>query len=269
VRPDGTELEVFATGLRNPFAIAIDPFLNLFTRDNTNDGAGWDVRVSHLIQTAEYGYTQRFANYPTRSCRRWEPTARGRDGALALQDERWPEAYRGALLTGDWGRSEVYRHDLTPAGASFRANQVVFLSIPRPTGMDVGADGRLYVASWRGGEASVYVGPQVGFLACVAPPGWTATQRPDPRASDLPDLIAGLCGRMRPLASTLSARSSAAGRSPETTRALADLASDRPGPCTGESRRSSLSSSSTASGRTAFCSGSRGTRPSESSRCGL
>ena len=64
VRPDGTELEVFATGLRNPFAIAIDPFLNLFTRDNTNDGAGWDVRVSHLIQTADYGYSQRFANFP-------------------------------------------------------------------------------------------------------------------------------------------------------------------------------------------------------------
>ena len=38
VRPEGTELEVFAIGLRNPFAIAIDPYLNLFTRDNTNDG---------------------------------------------------------------------------------------------------------------------------------------------------------------------------------------------------------------------------------------
>ena len=64
VRPDGTDLEVFAIGLRNPFAIAIDPYLNLFTRDNTNDGAGWDVRVSHLIQTADYGYTQRFTNFP-------------------------------------------------------------------------------------------------------------------------------------------------------------------------------------------------------------
>ena len=64
VRPDGTELEVFAIGLRNPFAIAIDPNLNLFTRDNTNDGAGWDVRVSHLVQTADYGYPLRFANFP-------------------------------------------------------------------------------------------------------------------------------------------------------------------------------------------------------------
>ena len=176
VRPDGTELEVFAIGLRNPFAIAIDPYLNLFTRDNTNDGAGWDVRVSHLIQTADYGYSQRFANFPDEIMPPLGAFGQGGGtGALSLHDERWPEAYRGVLLTGDWGRSEVYRHDLKPAGATFRANQSVFLSIPRPTGMDLGGDGRLYVASWRGGEASVYVGPQVGFLACVAPPGWTAT----------------------------------------------------------------------------------------------
>src|SRR5262249_24989049 len=63
VRPDGTGLEIFCTGLRNPFDIAIDPLLNLFTRDNTNDGGGWDVRVSHLLQSAEYGYPRLFANF--------------------------------------------------------------------------------------------------------------------------------------------------------------------------------------------------------------
>lgn len=63
VRPDGTDIEVYASGLRNPFDIAIDPLLNQFTRDNTNDGAGWDVRVSHLFQTSNYGYTQLYANF--------------------------------------------------------------------------------------------------------------------------------------------------------------------------------------------------------------
>jgi glucose/arabinose dehydrogenase len=57
VRPDGTELEVFCTGLRNPFDLAIDPLLNVYTRDNTNDGAGWDTRISDLRQSARYGYT--------------------------------------------------------------------------------------------------------------------------------------------------------------------------------------------------------------------
>ena len=91
VRPDGTELEVFAIGLRNPFAIAIDPYLNLFTRDNTNDGAGWDVRVSHLIQTADYGYSQRFANFPDEIMPPLGAYGQGGGtGALSLQDERWP-----------------------------------------------------------------------------------------------------------------------------------------------------------------------------------
>ncbi len=120
VRPDGAELEVFATGLRNPFAIACDPYMNLYTRDNTNDGAGWDVRVSQLIQTADYGYSQRFANFPDEIMPPLGVYGQGGGtGALALFDERWPKPYRAALLTGDWGRSEVYKHDLLTAGATF------------------------------------------------------------------------------------------------------------------------------------------------------
>ncbi len=234
VRPDGNELEVFATGLRNPFAIAIDSSLNMFTRDNTNDGAGWDVRVSHLVQTAEYGYTRTFANFPDETM----PTLGafgqgGGTGALSLQDERWPEDYRGVLLTGDWGRSEVYRHDLKPAGPSFRSNQSVFLTIPRPTGMDLGSDGRLYVASWRGGEAAVYVGPQVGFLACVAPPGWTASGRVNPSKAGLPALIDGLRSPNANYRFDYQREILRRGRSEKTTRALKNLASDNSNPLPG------------------------------------
>ena len=232
-RPDGTELEVFAIGLRNPFAIAIDPFMNLFTRDNTNDGAGWDVRVSHLIQTADYGYAQRFANFPDEIMPPLGAYGQGGGtGALSLHDDRWPEAYRGALLTGDWGRSEVYRHDLKPAGASFRGNQSVFLSIPRPTGMDIGADGRLYVASCAGrGERRRR--PQVGFLACVAPPGWSPASPVDPKGLALAELIDGLCGPNAASRFHCQREILRRGPSPETTRALTDLASDVSSPLHG------------------------------------
>jgi putative membrane-bound dehydrogenase-like protein len=231
VRPDGNELEVFATGLRNPFAIAIDPYLNLFTRDNTNDGAGWDVRVSHLIQTADYGYSQRFANFPDEIMPPLGAYGQGGGtGALVLQDERWPESYRGSLLTGDWGRSQVYRHDLHPDGATFRATQEVYLNIPRPTGMDIGADGRLFVASWRGGEASVYVGPQVGFIACITPPGLKAKSFPHPEDADLTRLVDGLCGSVDAGRFACQRGIIRRGRSPEATRALVALASDRSKP---------------------------------------
>jgi len=234
VRPDGTELEVFATGLRNPFAIAIDPSMNLFTRDNTNDGAGWDVRVSHLIQTADYGYTQRFTNYPDEIMPPLGAFGQGGGtGALCLDDPRWPAAYRGALLTGDWGRSQVYRHDLRPAGASFRATTSVFLTIPRATGMDIGGDGRLYVASWRGGEASVYVGPQVGFVACVTPPGWSPSSPSNPRGLALPELVDGLSGPIAAARFHCQREILRRGPSAETTRALVGLASDAARPLHG------------------------------------
>ncbi|MGH7140422.1 MAG: DUF7133 domain-containing protein, partial [Pirellulales bacterium] len=112
VRPDGTELEIYCSGLRNPFDLAIDPFMNVFTRDNTNDGGGWDVRVSHLLQTALYGYTQLYANFTDEIM----PTlgtfgGGGGTGALFLDDPSWPSQYN-TLFTGDWGRSQVYRHQL-------------------------------------------------------------------------------------------------------------------------------------------------------------
>ncbi len=190
VRPDGTELELYCSGLRNPFDLAIDPFLNIFTRDNTNDGAGWDTRVSHLIQSGEYGYTRLFANFTDETL----PTmgtfgGGGGTGGLIIDEPLWPAKYRRALYTGDWGRSEVYRHLLTSKGPTFSQQTDVFLKVPRATGMDLDGQGNLYVASWRGGEASVHVGPNVGFVARVSPKGNRPEPFPDLKAADLAPLI--------------------------------------------------------------------------------
>src|SRR5690625_6803143 len=69
IRPDGTEMEEFSHGLRNVYKVAIDPYMNIFTRDNTNDGGGWNIRFSHQHQTAEYGYPVLFQNLDRKSTR--------------------------------------------------------------------------------------------------------------------------------------------------------------------------------------------------------
>lgn len=227
VRPDGTELEVYATGTRNIFDMAIDPFLNVFARDNTNDGAGWDIRVSHFVQTAHYGYTQLYANFPDEIM----PTmgvygGGGGTGALYVQDPLWPKGYADSLFTGDWGRSEVYHHELKPHGASFDLMQEVFLKIPRPTGMDIDASGHLYVASWRGGEASVYIGPNVGFVARVTPKGRKPSAAPDLKAADFSQLIRHLTDANSVIRLHAQRELLRRGRSAETTAALAALATD-------------------------------------------
>ena len=39
---------------------AIDPFGHVFTRDNTNDGGGWDTRLHYLAPNANMGYPSLF-----------------------------------------------------------------------------------------------------------------------------------------------------------------------------------------------------------------
>jgi putative membrane-bound dehydrogenase-like protein len=237
VRPDGTDLEVFATGLRNPFDIGIDPFMNLFTRDNDDNRAGgWDIRVSHLIQSAYYGYSQHYANFPDEIMPPLGQFGGGSGtGTLFLQDERWPEKYQNMLLTGDWGRSEVYRHELRPHGATFDLKQEVFLKFPRPTGIDMDGSGRLYVASWRGGEASTYVGPNVGFIARVTPRGLQAVPSPNLKEADLAQLIHLMAGPNAVARLHSQREILRRGRKAETTEALVKLASDRTAPRAGRS----------------------------------
>jgi putative membrane-bound dehydrogenase-like protein len=234
VRPDGTDLEVFATGIRNTFDLAIDPYLNLFARDNTNDGGGWDTRVHHFVQSAHFGYTQLYANFTEETMPPLgEFGSGGATGALWLQHPAWPEKYRDTLYTGDWGRNEVYQHPLRPHGATFDLEQKVFLKMPRPTGMDMDLDGNLYVNSWRGGEASVYVGPNVGFVARVTPKGLKPAAAPKLKEADLTQLVRNLSEPSAPLRLHSQREIIRRGPSAEATKALAALATDGAAPVPG------------------------------------
>ena len=70
VRPDGTCLEQVTWGSRNIYDIAIDPYLNIFARDNTNDGRGWDTRFHHMIPDRQ----QRLSHAVRQLRRRNQPT---------------------------------------------------------------------------------------------------------------------------------------------------------------------------------------------------
>jgi putative membrane-bound dehydrogenase-like protein len=232
VRPDGTDLEIFAIGLRNPFDIGIDPFMNLFTRDNNDNRAGgWDIRVSHLMQGAYYGYSQHYANFPDEIMPPLGQFGVGSGtGTLFLDDQRWPEKYRNVLLTGDWGRNEVYRHELRTHGPTFDLKQEVFLRLPRPTGMDLDGSGRLYVASWLGGEASTYVGPNVGFIARITPHGLKPTPFPSLKQAALTELVRLMCSPNSVARLQSQREILRRGANPEATKSLELLACDTRAP---------------------------------------
>jgi len=171
VRPDGKHLEIYSRGQRNIYDVAIDPYMNIFTRDNTNDGGGWDVRLSHIIPTGNYGYPTLFTRFadeivpPLADYGGGSPT-----GSLYVQEPGLPPGLNDALYTCEWGRNAVFRHPLTPKGAGFEAGQEAFLELPRPTDMDVDGQSRLYVSSWRAGGFT-YDKPDVGYVIRVTYPG--------------------------------------------------------------------------------------------------
>ncbi|MCA9066689.1 MAG: discoidin domain-containing protein, partial [Planctomycetaceae bacterium] len=190
IRPDGTEMEVYSWGQRNIVDIAVDPFLNLYTRDNTNDGGGWDIRLSHVIQSAHYGYPSLYINFTDEIMPPLADYGGGSGcGALYFQDARWPSPYNDLLLTCDWGRSEVFSHRLPANGATFDAQQDTFLRIPRPTDIDADGSGRMYVSSWKNGQFN-YDGPNIGFVSMVTPIDFVPHPVPDLQSADTQQLVA-------------------------------------------------------------------------------
>ena len=188
VRPDGTELELFATGTRNDYDVAIDPFMNLFSRGNTNDGGGWNIRFLHLIQSADYGYPRLFKNFSTEILPALEDLGGGSGvGAFFLSEPTWPAKYNNQPLMADWGRKAIYLHRLTPDGATFTQKAEEFVQVSQVTDLDVDPSGQMFVGAWDG--AGFKGDPGKGYVSRITPTGWTHRAFPDLATAKLTGLV--------------------------------------------------------------------------------
>jgi putative membrane-bound dehydrogenase-like protein len=179
VRPDGTGLEIVSRGQRNIYDVAVSPELDLFTRDNTNDGDGWDVRLSHVVMGGNYGYPMLFKKFGDEIIQPLADYGGGSPcGALFMDEPGFPEDFGHGLYTVEWGRGGIFRHPLTPNGATFKAGQEKFIGLTRPTDFDVDGSGRLYISSWEGATFT-YNGPNAGYVLRVTPPDWSFKPFPD------------------------------------------------------------------------------------------
>lgn len=179
VRPDGSRLELWADGTRNIVEAAVSPLLDAFTRDNTNDGGGWDVRLHHFSGATQHGYPRLFKNFPDEIIQPLADYGGGSGcGAGWIDEPGIPTRWNNAPFTADWGRDWIYHHGLAPKGATFTASQAEFLKLPRVTDLDVDAHSGIYAASWRGASFT-WVGPDVGFIAKATPRGYRSEPLPD------------------------------------------------------------------------------------------
>ena len=178
VRPDGTEMEIYTHGTRNIYDVAIDPYMNIFTRGNTNDGGGWNIRFSHHIQSGEYGYPVLFKHFTNEIIPALVDVGGGSGtGALFLDEPGWPEKFNRVPMMADWGRSELFIHRVTPDSATFTQDQEEFLKLPQITDLDVDGSGRLYLSAWDG--AGFKGDSTKGFIVRAVPRGWEYHPFPD------------------------------------------------------------------------------------------
>src|SRR5262245_8997021 len=169
--PDGSDLEVFATGLRNPQELAFDQFGNLFTCDNNSD-SGDKARWVYLVEGGESGWRMNYQYLSDRGPwnreKLWHPQhdgqaayivppivnlADGPSGLAFYPGVGLPEKYSNhfflADFRGGFANSGVRSFAVKPKGASFElVDSHEFLWSILATDVDFGPDGGMYVSDW-------------------------------------------------------------------------------------------------------------------------
>ncbi len=223
MNPDGSELETFATGFRNPYDLVFSPEGDLFTSDNNPSEFSRMMpymppeEINHVQQGRDYGFPTYYGRPPGDVT--WpdvEPpitdlyAAVGSAGITYYADGPFPEKYHNGLFLAQWGTGANVALDrgisngqniifvsLTPTeDGTFTAEWEVFadfnlgLGNYRPVDVTVGPDGALYVLEWS--TATVY---RIRYDEEIAARLAAATPTPSPLPAILPEYPAELVAR--------------------------------------------------------------------------
>jgi len=200
VRPDGSEMEPYSLMTRNIVDLAISPYMDIFSRDNTNDGKGWNTRFHHFTELGNAGYPRLYQHFADEAMPPLDDYGGGAGtGDLYLHEPGFPKDFGDGVYTCDWTTGTVHRHPMKPFEATFIATQETFEKIPHAIDIDVDGNSKLYLVDWRNGGFS-YSGPNVGKIQQVICPNETPAKYVDvTKASDaeLPALVASRSGVQR------------------------------------------------------------------------
>lgn len=179
-RPDGSGIELVSYGTRNILEVAVGPLMEMFARDNTNDGDGWDVRFHHFTGLEHHGYPTLYKNFSDEAVKPLNDYGGGSGTGAVFIDEPGFGKWNNAPLTNDWGTGALWRHNVKRNGATYVEPEKpeAFIKMTRPTDADVDAMSNVYEASWKGATFG-WAGPDIGYVVRVSPKGFKAPSVPE------------------------------------------------------------------------------------------
>jgi quinoprotein glucose dehydrogenase len=173
---DGSHVELFATGVRNPQDLLFTENGDLFTGDNDCDQGDME-RLVHVVEGGDSGWRVGYQHAPMGNAGSWNrerlwlprfpgqaanslaPICNIEDGPSGIT--YYPgtglnDSYRGTLFittfVGNVSRSGIFAYKLKPNGASYSVDTASrFLGGALPTDVKFGVDGRLYWSDWADG----------------------------------------------------------------------------------------------------------------------
>jgi quinoprotein glucose dehydrogenase len=176
---DGSNFEVFASGLRNIYEFSFDQYGNFISVDNDGDHVGEYERVVHLIEGSDSGWRinwqlGKYKDPKNNSYKVWMdenyytpqfkgqaahvlppvapyhagPTGMTYNPGTGLTDQ-WRDHFFVVEFVGSATRAGINAFTLKPKGASFElaSDKNIFRGV-LPTGLDFGPDGALYLSDW-------------------------------------------------------------------------------------------------------------------------
>jgi quinoprotein glucose dehydrogenase len=166
--PDGTELEVVCSGLRNPQELAFNELGDLFTGDNNISIApdvGETCRWTHVVEGADFGWKIGYQFMPRGGAwcaeEQWRMEAgfqvpfvarlgHGPSGVTFYPGTGLSKRWDGHFLMCDYPGG-IYAFRMVPKGASYAMEGLTkFLWDLSAPDVEFGPDGAVYVADWVG-----------------------------------------------------------------------------------------------------------------------